>query len=180
MVSAEDALATNPSSAVGFVTRAAVSDLFEVEASRLAVARAKDERVRAFAQDMIAAHTQTSAELKTAVDKLEKSIIVPTELDSAHAAMLDVLRNVSEDAFDALYLDQQVQVHGQAQELMRGYIANGDTETLRAFAERTKPAIDAHASRARALAGGNAAADAPPRAQGGAAIPGDAERSGAR
>lgn len=178
-VTASDALATNPSTAVGFATRAAVSDLFEIQSSRLALERSRDEKVRNFAQMMIEHHTQTSNELKSAVGGLQQPIVVPTELDTEHQQMINSLRTASTESFDATYKNQQVQAHERALELMRGYAANGDTETLRAFAARTQPLIERHLNEARSMMSG-ITSSTPPRAQGGAAMPGGTGQTGAR
>lgn len=178
-VTGNDALATNPSTAVGFATRAAVSDMYEIESSRLALERSRDERVRQFAQMMVDHHTRSSNELKSAVNSLGQPIVIPTQLDTEHQQMMERLRTASAENFDATYKNQQVQVHERALELMRGYAGNGDTETLRALATRTQPIIEQHLTEARDMVSGVTSAT-PPRAQGGAAIPGGTGQTGAR
>src|SRR5438309_962383 len=74
-----------------FVKEAAISDLFEIESSKLAVDKG-DEATKAFAQQMITDHTKTSSELKAAVAGDPKDPI-PTAVDSSHQSKLDKLRN---------------------------------------------------------------------------------------
>jgi putative membrane protein len=178
-VTANDALVTNPSTAVGFATRVAVSDLYEIESSRLAVERTKDDSLRRFAQMMVDQHTQTSSELKSTVNALQQQIVIPTQLDTEHQQMMERLRTAGSDTFDAIYKSQQLQAHERALELMRGYAANGDTETLRALAKRTQPIIEKHLAMVRDMVGTNAPAT-PPRAQGGATMPSGSESRTAR
>jgi putative membrane protein len=128
---------------------------------------------------MVDHHTKTSNELKSAVNGLQQPIVIPTQLDTEHQQMMERLRTASAENFDATYKNQQVQVHERALELMRGYAANGDTETLRALATRTQPIIEQHLTEARAMMSGVTSAT-PPRAQGGAAIPGGTGETGAR
>jgi putative membrane protein len=50
-----------------FVKEVAISDLFEIESSKLAAQRASDEATKSFASKMVTDHTKTSTELKQAV-----------------------------------------------------------------------------------------------------------------
>src|ERR1700748_886465 len=48
----------------GFVEAAAISDMYEVEAGKIAQKRAHSQKVRDFAAKMVEAHTQTTEKLK--------------------------------------------------------------------------------------------------------------------
>src|SRR5581483_7075633 len=64
-----------------FVREAAVNDMYEAEAGKLAAARGQSETVKQFAQQMVEAHTQITAELKGVVDAEKIDVTLPSELD---------------------------------------------------------------------------------------------------
>jgi predicted outer membrane protein len=64
--SPSEASAVQPMSAMDYVAAAGESDLFEIQSSQIALRKAQNADVRAFAQMMIDHHTQTSADLMAA------------------------------------------------------------------------------------------------------------------
>lgn len=135
----------------GFVTAAAVSDMYEVAAGRLAATRARSADVKAFAQMMVAAHTKTSAELKAILATGKVDAKPPTVLDSRRQGMLDNLKGASAAEFDHRYMVQQVAAHREARALFEGYAKDGDHAAVKAFAGKTAPAIRTHLSHAEDL-----------------------------
>src|SRR5258705_10199070 len=97
-----------------FVTKVAVSDMFEIQSSKLA-AQKGNENVRAFAQQMIKDHTKTSSELKDMVGKAKAKL--PSGLDAEHQKKLDKLQKVEGKQFDTTYASMQVQAHEEAVKL---------------------------------------------------------------
>jgi putative membrane protein len=65
-----------------FVKEVAVSDMFEIESSKLATTKG-DAATKTFAAKMVTDHTKTSSELKTAVAG-NSALQIPTALDSSH------------------------------------------------------------------------------------------------
>src|ERR1700712_1304213 len=65
-----------------FVTEAANSDMLEIASSKLVAAKA-DAKDKAFADQMIADHTKTSAELKGLVDGGKVTALLPASMDKA-------------------------------------------------------------------------------------------------
>jgi putative membrane protein len=65
-----------------FVAKAAMSDMFEIESSKLAMERA-DEQTKAFAKQMVTDHTKTSQELKQLVEGGGVRVTLPTTMNSA-------------------------------------------------------------------------------------------------
>lgn len=133
-----------------FVSSAAISDMFEIESSRMAVGRSQNADIKRFAQMMIDHHTKTSAELKQAAQGVEGAV-VPTELDERRKGMLDNLRGSSPADFDDRYLDQQVAGHTETVTFMRGYGEGGDNPALKAFAQRATPIVQQHLDEALRL-----------------------------
>ena len=68
-----------------FAAKAADSDLFEIEAAKLAAKRSTNPEIKKFAAMMEKAHTATSAELKTAIGASGLTITPPTAPDTASA-----------------------------------------------------------------------------------------------
>jgi putative membrane protein len=128
----------------GFVEAAAMGDMYEIEASKLAADRAPSADVKKFAQDMIAAHTKTSAALKGALAKSKEDIALPAALDDRHQGMIDNLTGAKDQDFENRYVAQQVNAHNEALILMRGYAKDGDNADLKAVANEAVPIVQMH------------------------------------
>ena len=132
-----------------FVEKAAISDMFEIEASKIALERSKVQPVKDFAQMMIDMHGATTAELGPLASAA--GVSPPTALDNDHVAKLDELKNASLQDFDDKYIDQQTAAHSAALDLMKDYANNGKDTAIQAFAAKTAPAVDAHLLAVKAL-----------------------------
>ncbi len=126
-----------------FVMNAAMSDLFEIEAGRLALERASSDAVRQAAQRLIDDHTRTSQELTQLA--ASKGVTPPTALDSKHRSMLERLRRQNGAEFDREFARTAgVRAHQDAVKLFRQEASRGRDADLRAFAARTLPALEEH------------------------------------
>jgi putative membrane protein len=137
--------------AAGFVARASMSDLYEVEASRLALERSQSPDVKAFAQSMIDEHSRMSNQLMAAVAQAGLNATPPVVLDSERTALMEALRGASPADFDSRYIDQQIESHENTLNLVRGFANNGDNDLLKQLATRAVPIIEGHLRTARAL-----------------------------
>jgi putative membrane protein len=135
----------------GFVTAAATSDMYEVAAGKIAVERAHSPEVKAFAQQMIDAHTKTTNALKAILASDNVQVTPPAHVDNRRQGMLDNLRGASAADFDHRYVTQQVAAHKEADILFRGYAKDGDNAAIKAFAAKTDPTIRMHLSMAQKL-----------------------------
>lgn len=135
----------------GFVTAAAVSDMYEVEAGKIAAQRATSPAIRDFANQMVAAHTQTSSELKGILMRNNLHITPPAHLDDRRQGMIDNLRGASAADFDHRYLVQQEAAHREAVILMRGYAHDGANPAVKRFAAETLPKVEQHLAMVRKL-----------------------------
>lgn len=154
-----EAEAPGPTTAGGFVTRAALSDLYEVESSRLALERTQNADIRAFAQRMIDEHSRMSNELKAAIGQAGLQANPPTVLDAERTELMRELRETSPGDFDREYIEQQTEAHENALNLFRDFGNNGDNDQLKQLATRAAPMIENHLETVRAL--GKAGAKAP-------------------
>lgn len=132
-----------------FVEKVAISDMYEIEASKIALERSKVQPVKDYAQMMIDAHTATTNELLPLASAA--MVAPPTALDNDHMGKLDELRNASVEDFDDKYIDQQTDAHENALNLLKDFAANGKDAGLQAFASKTAPAVDQHLQQVKAL-----------------------------
>jgi len=134
----------------GFATAAAVSDMYEVAAAKVALERSKNAEVRGFASNMIAAHSETTNKLKALLVS-HKDIAPPSVVDDRRQGMLDELRGAKPEDFDGRYMSQQVDAHKEALILMQGYAKSGDDKNVKHFANETAKAVQSHLNMAEKI-----------------------------
>lgn len=143
--------AADESAAPDFVAKAAASDMFEVEAGKIALERSTNADVKAFATMMVAMHTKTTVDLKTAITASGLAITPPAMLPEDKTSALADLRSVDAKDFDKKYMEGQVDAHQAALDLMTRYAQDGDNATLKAAASATMPVVQDHLTKAKAL-----------------------------
>lgn len=161
------AFAAQAPSAQDFAQMAAMSDMFEIESSNIALKKVKSGPVRDFAQMMVADHAKSSQALKEAVTASGQSLAMPASLDATRQSQLAVLNRVDGQDFEREYMNQQMAAHQQALEMLKTYAASGDTAELRQFAQSTIPAVQKHHDWLETNAPGTSPARATPDATGG-------------
>lgn len=137
----------------GFVQEAATSDMYEVEAGKIAQQRGHSAAVRDFGAQMVAAHTETTSKLKAALKDSHSDAAPPAHVDDRRQGMLDELRGAKDADFDNRYLAQQIAAHNEALILMRGYAKDGDNGDVKKFAAKTAAAVQKHLDMATKLSG---------------------------
>jgi putative membrane protein len=147
MSSAVDAAAATPD----FVNAAASTDMFEIQAAKIAEKRSKNADVKAFAAMMIHDHTQSTAALKAAIKASGQALTLPTELPGDKKAKIDELNAAAPADFDKTYIDSQVTAHQDALTAIQAYAANGDTQALKDFAGKIAPVVQMHLSNATSI-----------------------------
>ncbi len=131
-----------------FVTKATVSDLFEIQASKMAVDKSSGA-TKDFATKMIADHGKTADELKALLKKVPA--VAPPEVDKSHQKMLDKLASLNGDDFTKQYDKDQVSAHKSAVSLFERYAKSGDQPDLKAWAGETLPTLQDHLKMAKDL-----------------------------
>lgn len=131
-----------------FADKVALAGMTEIDASRLALEKSKDESIRAFAQHMIDDHTKAADALKAAASK--EGITLPSELDAKHQVAIDELRAVSAAQFDAAYKAQMVADHKDAVALLKKE-ASSPQSAVQEFASSALPTIESHLKMAEDL-----------------------------
>jgi putative membrane protein len=135
-----------------FVQRAALSDMYEVQAGKIASEKGQSDAVKQFGAHMVEAHSKTTEELKGIVQSEKINVELPAKLDSKHQGMIDDLNNAKPEDFDKTYADQQVKAHKKAVDLFDKYAESGDNAALKQFAANTLPTIKQHLEQAEKLA----------------------------
>lgn len=106
---ASGAASTASDTKLGSVDRKAIMDMAmsnmaEVDISKLAQSKSQNPEVKAFAQKMVEDHSKALAEVQALAKS--KGVTLPTQLDAKHKAMLTNLEKLSGDAFDKAYIKQ--------------------------------------------------------------------------
>jgi putative membrane protein len=138
-------------SASNFVQTAAMSDMYEIEAGKIANQKGQSPAVRGFGQMMVDAHSKTTQELTSIVKSQTIKVELPPKLDSKHQKLIDDLNSASNESFDSTYAKQQTDAHKDAVDLFEKYAKDGDNAELKKFAQTTLPVIQQHLDEAKKL-----------------------------
>jgi putative membrane protein len=133
-----------------FVKEVSMSDIFEIESSKLALQKG-NAATKAFAQQMIDAHEKTTAELKGLIDGGKVTAPAATGMSDAQKKSFDELKNLSGKEFDDAYQDDQEDAHEDAVDVFKRYASEGDNADLKAWAAKTLPALEHHLKMAEDL-----------------------------
>ena len=134
-----------------FVKKVAISDMFEIQSSQLALSKQPDKDTKPFAQKMVMDHQKTSKELKSLVDGGKVKATLPSALDAEHQKMLDDLKAKNGKDFDSSYDQIQVKAHQDAIALFDAYAKDGDDPELKRWAAKTLPHLKEHLTMAEKL-----------------------------
>ena len=134
-----------------FVRKVAISDMFEIQSSQMALQKDPDADTKPFAEKMVKDHEETTKELKELVQSGKVKEQLPTALDDEHKRKLDDLAKLSGKEFDSRYDETQKQAHQEAVTLFQAYAQNGDNSDLKQWAAKTLPHLKEHLSMAEKL-----------------------------
>jgi len=132
-----------------FVSNASQSDMYEVEAAKIAESRSKTADVKAFAKMMVTDHTATMAAMKPLVVAAGET--PAAKLDERRQGFIDNLKSASDADFDKTYVSQQVAAHDEALTLMTGYAKDGSNAGLKDAAAKTAPKVQMHLDKIKAM-----------------------------
>ena len=130
-----------------FVDKAARSDMFEIEASRIVLEKGKSDKVKTFAGDMVKDHGKSTHELSQAATK--DGAKLPADMGPELMQKLEALKPLTGPALDAAYVSTQVSVHTDAAALFDKYSKDGQAGAVKSFAQQTYPTIRMHLVRVR-------------------------------
>jgi putative membrane protein len=150
MVGMASASTAGSHSGAAFAANAGMGDLYEIEAGRIALQKARSDAVREFAAMMIEHHTTSMHQMQSALMSSEVTRDLPDlkpvmELDNRRQGMIQHLMDAPDDDFDKMYLDQQRLAHQETATLLSGYAENGDNPQLQSVAIGALPMVERHA-----------------------------------
>ncbi len=133
-----------------FLTEAAQSSLFEIEASRVALARGGSAAVRRFAEATLRDRVSVDTDLEQLATSV--GVVLPTRLSDEFQARLSVLEQLTGSDFDRAYA-RNVGVLAPEQALAAfERAADPDGARVQRFAANQIPALRAHLEQGRRLA----------------------------
>ena len=137
-----------------FVTNAAMSDMYEIEAGKIAQTKGQTAAVKDFGKMMVTEHTAMPNAMKPLIMAAGKT--APAGLDERRKGLIDNLNAATAADFDKVYLDQQEAAHKEALTLMKGYADHGDDAGLKAGAAKAAPKVQEHLDHVMAIKAGGA------------------------
>jgi putative membrane protein len=132
-----------------FVSNASQSDMYEIQAAKIAQTKSKNPDVKAFAKMMVTDHTAMSNEMKPLIAAAGQK--PATDLDQRRKGFIDNLNAAPAADFDKTYIDQQVAGHQEAPDLMKGYADKGSDAGLKDGAGKAVPKIQMHLDKAKEI-----------------------------
>jgi putative membrane protein len=141
----------NEAAAPDFVQKAAMVDMYEIEAAKVAQKRSTNAEVKKFAAQMIKDHTKSTADLKKAITDSGQVLTPPAAMDQHHMDQVDDLNKKDVKDFDKAYMNDQVDAHQGALDTMQRYANDGDVPAIKAFAVATAPVVQGHYDMAKSL-----------------------------
>ena len=126
-----------------FLTNTAVANLFEIESSKVALSKTKNDKIKTFANLMVTDHTGAGTKFKQAV--ADAKLTPPAEkLDAKHQALLDDLQKKDGAAFDTAYVKVQHEGHVETVAMFEAYAKGGDNARMKQFANDMLPTLKTH------------------------------------
>jgi len=133
-----------------FVKEAAVSDIFELQSSKLAQQKGNAQE-KSFAEQMVNDHSKTTSDLKSLVNSGKVKAEIPNTLDSSHQGKLDKLKDANGKDFSSDFASYQVSAHKDAVSLFERYSKDGDNPELKNWAGKMLPTLQHHLEMAENL-----------------------------
>jgi putative membrane protein len=136
-----------------FAVTAAGSGMYEVTVSRLAVTRAVDPRVKAYAQMLVDHHSMSNRELMSLLSA-KGGMAPPSAIPPDKQAKASQLSSRAGADFDREYIRMVgIEDHTTDIALFERESRAGNDPDLRAWAAKTLPVLQAHLSEAQSLSG---------------------------
>lgn len=133
-----------------FVSEAGMGGLAEVQMGNLALQKAANADVKAFAQRMVTDHGKANAELAQLATT--KGLALPAELGGEHKDAFDHLNSLNGAEFDKAYMKHMVEDHVKdVAEFDKASTSATDAD-VKAWAGKTLPTLKEHLEQAKATA----------------------------
>ncbi|EOC1335035.1 DUF4142 domain-containing protein [Cronobacter turicensis] len=121
----------------------AQANINEVAAAKIALKKAQNSDVKAFAQKMVDDHSAALSKVQTVAQ--QKGVTLPTEPDAKHKAMAAKLEKESGDAFDKMYMENAgTKDHKMVLSKLQSDAKNIKDPDVKALADAHTPVVEAH------------------------------------
>lgn len=121
----------------------------EVLASKVALDRSSNDRVKGFANMMINDHTKAGDELKSLASA--HSVTLPDSVMAKQHSELQTLRSTSANGFDKAYMNMMVKDHKETVDKFQMAAQKCDAGDLKGWASKTLPTLKMHTDSATAI-----------------------------
>lgn len=132
-----------------FMDQAISGGIFEISISNLALQKATDGEVKAFAETMISEHTKSNNELKVIASR--KEIALPDTMDINKQSTYLSLSQEPGVVFDKKYIDEMVSSHSIMLDKFDSASKFADDGDIRNWASQQIPGLKSHLERAKEL-----------------------------
>lgn len=133
-----------------FLTKAALTNLFEVKAGAIARNKTMDREIDRYARMIINDHKQLQTTLKLKLTAMN-TLKAPGNLDQPHLKLIHQLQSASGSAFLKTFKAQQVKGHKEGIALFRSYAQHGDNADLKKWAKSSVSVLEKHLRYAQEL-----------------------------
>ena len=134
--------ANGTESTPAFISGLTLSDMYQIQAGKIAETKGQSQGVKDFGKMMVTDHTAMSAQMKHVFAATGTAI--PTELGPRGKRMIDALNAAAPADFDKLYLEQQQTAQAAELTLLSAYAEGGESTDIRPAAARNVPMVKAH------------------------------------
>ena len=132
-----------------FIKTALMGNMYEVEAGKLAAARATSPEVKNFGQKLMDDHQKANEELKPIA--VTKNVEIPAALDKKHQGMIDDLSKYSGADFDSQYMAMMAKDHKKDVEAYKKEVGKSEDPQVKGYASKTLGVIEQHLATAEQL-----------------------------
>jgi putative membrane protein len=143
-----DTMAKVPS-AQKFVDDAAMTNMFEQQAGKIAQQKTSNPKVDDYGRMIITDHGALQSGLEAAAKV--QDLKVPSKLDAKHQKLIKALQSASGSRFLKTFKTQQVEGHKQGVKLFQSYAKNGDNADLKQWAQNSVAKLQKHLQHAEQL-----------------------------
>ena len=133
-----------------FAAAAADGGMAEVTMAEMGVKKATNPELKKFSEHMVEAHTKVGNQLKELAAK--KGISLPKEVSVGHQFCAQSLAGLSGEEFDHAYSHAQMIGHMATIAAFKAEAERGQDPEVKAWAEKTLPALEEHAKELRPIA----------------------------
>lgn len=127
-----------------FVAKATAGNRYEIEAARIAVAKATGPKVKDLAGMLVKDHGEILEDLAKAAREAGVSLPAEAKPDADKRARLDALAAKSGAGFDALFVADMKKAHDDSLALLTVYMQVGKNPKLQAWAAKWLPTVQRH------------------------------------